>query len=112
MNKLNKMKMDLLNKVSDHNRVYKNYIRYMLNLNKNLTEYPIYISDRKDKKYMIFDSVNDKNIHFGSIFYEDFTKHNDEDRRINYLKRSLKNKGDWKDNFLSPNNLSINLLWN
>ena len=91
---------------------YKNYIRYMMDRNKNLTEYPIYISDRKDKKYMIYDLNNDKHIHFGSILYEDFTKHNDEVRRINYLKRALKIKGDWKNDFLSPNNLSINLLWN
>lgn len=66
-------------------------------------------STRKNKKYMIYDGK--KWVHFGQLGYEDFTKHQDEHRRKNYLSRSLKIKGNWKDNKFSPNNLSINLLW-
>lgn len=66
-------------------------------------------STLKNKKYMIFDG--NKWIHFGQKGYEDFTKHKDVDRRKRYLARSTKIKGDWKNNILSPNNLSINILW-
>jgi hypothetical protein len=71
---------------------------------------PIYISTRKDKKYMLQDP-NDKWVHFGQIGYEDHTKHNDENRRQRYLRRSTNIRGNWKDNPYSPNNLAINLLW-
>jgi hypothetical protein len=43
--------------------------------------------------------------------YEDFTKHKDENRRRNYLKRASNIKGNWKDNPYSKNNLAIHLLW-
>ena len=71
---------------------------------------PVFISTRKDKKYMI---MNDKKkfIHFGQLGYEDFTKHLDLQRRDTYLKRATKIKGNWKSDPFSPNNLSINLLW-
>ena len=71
----------------------------------------VFLSTRKDKKYMIMNDAN-KWIHFGQLGYQDFTKHLDENRRLNYLKRSTKIKGNWKENIFSPNNLSINLLWN
>ena len=71
----------------------------------------VFLSTRKDKKYMIMNNAN-KWIHFGQLGYQDFTKHLDENRRLNYLKRSTKIKGNWKENIFSPNNLSINLLWN
>lgn len=71
----------------------------------------IKISTRKDKKYMIYDIYNNKWIHFGQMGYEDFTKHKNEDRRMNYLLRASNIKGDWRDNPYSPNNLSIVLLW-
>jgi hypothetical protein len=50
--------------------------------------------------------------HFGQIGYEDYTKHKDEYRRMNYLLRSSNIKGNWKNDMYSPNNLSINILWN
>jgi hypothetical protein len=69
----------------------------------------IYLSERKHKKYAI---ENDgKFIHFGDKRFEDFTKHNDEKRRLNYLKRASNIKGDWMHNKYSPNMLSIILLW-
>ena len=68
------------------------------------------ISTRKNKKYMV--KNNNKYIHFGDIRFEDFTKHKDEKRRLNYLKRASKIKGDWAKNKYSANFLSIILLWN
>jgi hypothetical protein len=71
----------------------------------------LYVSDKKYKKYKIFDPNTNKFVHFGDIRYEDFTYHKDENRRLRYLKRATKIKGDWMNNKFSPNNLSINLLW-
>jgi len=45
-------------------------------------------STRKDKKYMIRNPSTNKYIHFGQLGYEDYTKHQDEKRRENYLKRN------------------------
>lgn len=70
----------------------------------------IFISDNKDKKYMII-SPEGKQIHFGNINYEDYTFHNNSERRDNYIKRANNIKGNWKLNKYSPNNLAINLLW-
>lgn len=71
------------------------------------------ISSRSSKKYMIFDPINQKYIHFGSFNppLEDFTKHKDENRRKNYLLRATNIKGNWKLNPYSPNNLAIHILW-
>ena len=101
-----------INRVSDTIKVYNNFIEYLKKHKLNVNNYEIYLSNRKNKKYMIYDKINDKIIaHFGNINYEDYTYHNDEKRRMNYLKRSNNIKGDWKNNIFSPNNLSINLLW-
>jgi len=82
------------------------------NLNKYLGKLTVlYLSDRKNKKYFIIDPKNNLKIHFGDINFEDYTKHLDEDRKSNYLKRSSKMIGNWKNNKFSPNNLSMNLLW-
>lgn len=70
----------------------------------------VYRSIRPKKKYMIFDPVNYKLVHFGEM-YEDFTKHQDTKRRDNYLTRSASIKGEWKNNKYSANNLSRELLW-
>ena len=68
-------------------------------------------STRKNKKYMIMNDEN-KLVHFGDLRFSDYTKHQDEDRRNNYLSRATKIKGNWKKDKYSPNNLSLNLLWN
>ena len=70
----------------------------------------LYLSSSKNKKYMVFDE-DGKKIHFGSILYEDYTKHKDKKRRLNYLKRASNIKGNWRQNPFSPNMLSIILLW-
>lgn len=71
----------------------------------------LYISEKKDKKFKIYDPINKKWVHFGQMLYEDHNKHADEDRRYRYLQRSLNIKGKWKENPFSPNNLSIYILW-
>ena len=68
-------------------------------------------STRQGKKYMIYDP-NGKWIHFGQLGYEDFTKHRDEKRKDNYLRRTSNMRGNWRNNSYSPNNLSRNILWN
>ena len=72
---------------------------------------PLYYSTRKDKKYMVI-SPDNKLVYFGAFGMEDYTKHQDEKRRKNYLKRTANIKGDWATNKYSPNNLSRHLLWN
>jgi hypothetical protein len=87
--------------------VYKKAKKY---LGKDVIIQP---STNKDKKYMVYDPINENWVHFGTMNppMEDFTKHQDDERRRRYLARATKIKGDWKDNKYSANNLSINLLW-
>lgn len=70
----------------------------------------LYRSKAKNKKYSII-NPNGKIINFGQMGYEDFTKHQNSLRRFDYLQRSGKIKGRWKDDGYSPNNLSRNILW-
>ena len=76
-------------------------------LGKNIE---IFISDRKDKKYMVL-TPEGKRVHFGNINFEDYSHHNNESRRDNYLKRASSIKGNWKADKYSANNLSLNILW-
>ena len=69
------------------------------------------LSDNPKKKYMVLNPTNNKWIQFGQMGYEDFTKHKDEKRRENYLKRTANMPGNRKENKYSPNNLSRNILW-
>ena len=56
---------------------------------------------------MVFDEKG-KKIHFGSIIHEDYTKHQDKQRRKNFRNR---NRG-WKDaEKYTPAHLSYYLLW-
>ena len=77
---------------------------------KRLYNKEVFLSTRKNKKYMIMNDDN-KFVHFGQLKYEDFTKHLDKQRRELYLKRATKIRGYWKENIYSPNMLSIVLLW-
>ena len=71
----------------------------------------LYISDRKNKKFMIHDPHTNKWIHFGDLRFSDWTRHKNEQRRQNYLKRTVNIKGNWKGNPYSSNNLSRHILW-
>ena len=70
----------------------------------------IYRSKAKNKKYSIRNPQGQL-INFGNIHYKDFTFTGDEQKRMNYLKRSEGIKGNWRDDKYSPNNLSRLLLW-
>jgi len=94
-------KLSQLEKVSDINRVKKRA--------KEVYGLDVLPSTKKDKKYMI--DNGEKVIHFGSILYQDMTKHMDKKRRDSYLKRATMIKGDWKDDPFSKNWLAIILLW-
>ena len=93
-----------MNKVSDIIKVNK--------LSKLIYNKSVVPSTRKNKKYMIMDDDDKYIFHFGDSRYEDYTKHQDKERLKNYLSRATKIKGNWKRDKYSPNNLSINLLWN
>jgi hypothetical protein len=95
-------KLSVLERYSDINEVKRR--AHNLGLNE------VHPSSQAKKKYMIFDGQ--KMIHFGGAMYEDYTKHQDNERRKRYIGRATKIKGDWKKDKYSPNNLSINLLWN
>jgi len=71
----------------------------------------IYRSTRKNKKYQIYDNINNRMVQFGQMGYEDFTKHRSLKRRRNYLTRSERIRGNWKQNRFSANNLSRKILW-
>ncbi len=68
-------------------------------------------SRAKSKKYALI-KPNGTRVNFGSIDYEDYTKHKNAMRRDNYLKRAKAIKGRWQADKYSPNRLSISLLWN
>ena len=76
-------------------------------------------STRKTKKYMIYNPITKKFVHFGAMGYLDYTKYiqlydleTANIHRTKYLKRALKIKGNWINNQYSPNYLSMLLLWN
>ena len=68
-------------------------------------------SKSKGKKYAII-TPRGKIINFGSIDYEDFTKHKDKQRRDNYLKRSAGIRSNWRNSKYSVNMLNRKILWN
>jgi hypothetical protein len=91
-----------INEVSNPNIVLRLARKYY---NKD-----VYLSTRKNKKYMIKNDYGEM-VHFGDIRYEDFTYHKDITRQQNYLTRATNIKGDWANDMFSPNMLSIILLW-
>ncbi len=66
----------------------------------------IHISTRKDKKYMAY--IDKKIIHFGQMFYQDFTKHKDMERRERFLKRNKRWSQQDKN---TAGYLAYHLLW-
>lgn len=67
------------------------------------------ISTHKNKKYMIRgDFTDNKWVHFGMMGYEDFTKHGDENRRHNFIKRN--SSWAYRPNYTHAF-LSFHLLW-
>ena len=101
-----KEKLKQLSEVSNPKEVIKKAQQYF-----NNPDIKVYLSNRKNKKYAIYDPINNKLVHFGNINYEDYTMHKDDRRRQNYLLRASNIKGNWKNNPYSPNRLSIALTW-
>jgi len=101
-----KDKLEQLLKVSNPKEVIKKAQQYF-----NNPDIKVYLSNRKNKKYAIYDKINKKLVHFGQMGYMDYTMHNDPQRRERYLKRASNIKGEWKNNIYSSKNLSIALLW-
>jgi len=75
---------------------------------KELHLNPIQLSSRKDKKYMVLNPKTNKMVHFGQMGYEDYTKHQGENRRELFRKRNHKWATAEK---YSPAWLSYYLLW-
>jgi hypothetical protein len=94
-----------LHKVSNPEKAQANAEKY---LGKKTILFPSY---KKDKKYMVINPSNLKWTHFGDVKYEDFLKHNDENRRQRYRARAEKIKGNWENDKYSANNLALEILW-
>jgi hypothetical protein len=91
--------------MSDYKRVYQNFLKY-----KGNDDAEIYLSATKNKKFAV-KTPDGRVVNFGQKGYDDFTKHQNQQRRENYLNRATKIKGDWRSDKYSPNNLAINILW-
>ena len=96
--------MDRICKVSNPELVLKQLNKYYGD------KVDLYSSTSKNKKYMVYNE-DGKKVHFGSIIHEDYTKHKNTKRILNYLKRASNIKGNWRQSPFSPNMLSIILLW-
>jgi hypothetical protein len=98
-----------LSNISNYSKVKANFDKY-----KGSDPVVLKRSEKADKKYKVIISPasgRSKTVHFGSKL-EDYTKHQDEDRRKRYLARAKGIKGEWRNDKYSPNNLAIHLLWN
>lgn len=73
---------------------------------RKLMHTKLYLSDRKDKKFMVIHS--NKKIHFGQMGYEDWLKHHDTQRRRHFRTRNRrwKNAPKW-----TPAYLAYHILW-
>ena len=101
-----KDKIEQLLKVSNPKEVIKKAQQYF-----NDPDIKVYLSNRKNKKYAIYDPNIKKLVHFGQMGYMDYTMHKDDKRRQNYLIRASNIKGEWKNNKYSSNNMSMHILW-
>ena len=101
----NELKYKELLKVSDPEKVLKNLKKYLGD------DVKLYISNTKMHKYYVINPNNNHKVNFGNMNYQDYTRHNDKDRREAYLRRSEGIKGNWRDNKYSPNNISRVGLW-
>ena len=96
-------KYEELIKYSDPEYVYEKFNRWGLNNRADL-----YLSTRKDKKYMVIMKDTNKKIHFGQMGYEDYSKHKDELRMMKFQNRNRR----WASAIeYTPAWLSFYLLW-
>ena len=81
---LNIARFNQLLTVSNPTTVKKNLKKY---IPKDTPE--LFISNRKNKKYMILNPDTNKFVHFGSLIYEDLTKHQNKERQKTTLSGPL-----------------------
>ncbi len=68
----------------------------------------LYKSDNAQKKYKYFNPLLKKYQYFGQMKYEDFTKHQDEERKNRFLNRNKR----WAEaDIYSPAFMSYYILW-
>ena len=93
-------KLEELSALSDYREVFI--------IGKKLKLGEIYPSTRKNSKYMIWNPYKDKYTHFGSMKYQDYTLHENKERRDKFRIRNKK----WADaEIYSPAFLSYYILW-
>ena len=97
--KLNE-KIKQLSTISDYQKVY--------DIGQKSKIGDIYPSTRKNSKYMVWNPLKGKYVHFGSINYQDYTFHENKERRDRFRTRNKK----WADaDIFSPAFLSYYILW-
>lgn len=89
----------------------KSNLRIVLQNIRRITGDPtakLYISSRKGKKFMVENPNTGKWVHFGDINAEDYTYHQDEERRRRFQQRNAR----WKTaDKWSPAYLAYHILW-
>ena len=72
------------------------------------------VISKSDNKHKKFKAIIDgkKTVHFGAKGYDDFTTHNDKDRKDNYIARHKKRE-DWtRSGFDTAGFYAKHVLWN
>lgn len=75
-------------------------------------EFVLLKSNRKDKKFMVFNVDTGKVVHFGAKNYSDYTIHKDEERKKRYIDRHRKNENWEKSGMGSAGFWALYILWN
>jgi hypothetical protein len=91
-----------VNKYSNYDKAKRQTSKF---LGKNAK---LYLSTRKNKKFMVIDPETGHKIHFGLLGYQDYLKHKNKTRRHNFLVRNHKWKNAKK---YSPAYLAYHILW-
>ena len=91
-----------VNKYSNYTKAKRQTIKFLGKKAK------LFLSTRKNKKFMVIDPDTGHKIHFGQMGYEDYLKHNNKTRRHNFLVRNHKWNNAKK---YSPAYLAYHILW-
>lgn len=102
---MRRKKLQEISSYSDFTKAQANAFRYLGDFGH------LFPSPRDDKKFRVLNPVTREWVDFGAMGFSDYTKHQDEARRNNYLKRATAIRGDWWKDQYSPNNLAIHILW-
>lgn len=102
---MRRKKLQEISSYSDFTKAQANAFRYLGDFGH------LFPSPRDDKKFRVLNPVTREWVDFGQMGFSDYTMHQDEARRNNYLKRATAIRGDWWKDQYSPNNLAIHILW-